>query len=128
MLMIPNKPNLTITYTNPQNTAGYINDPFFFNNMTAVIENPSEPSATASEPAPAASPSLAVINANISQIITPFTQSSSSSSGGGGGGTVAIDLVFPETIVVEQDVTQILNQQVSLDDTLTKQHSIGCLN
>ncbi len=128
VLVVPNKTNITITYTNPPtNTSGFINDPFFFNNMN-ISFNPNPP-APAPTPAPAPPPPTI----DVAKIITPFNNNNNPGSGGtdDGSGSVTVGTGDPEGVwqnVVETSITQILDHEQVVDEKQTQQRSFGCFS
>jgi len=104
-LILPNKPNISITYTDASHTAGFIGDPFFFNNFS--LENvPVQPVP----PTP--------IPLNVAQVIAPFTQPSAA--------TMPPVIVLPQDNPINEDIIQISQQQISLDNQITKTLTVGC--
>ncbi len=114
-LTLPNKSNLTITYTNAAHTAGYISDPFYFSNIT--VSNPPP------EPTPEPTPIPPVVNADIAQIVTPFQQSNTTNNNATG---TFLPVIFVEGIIIDQNITEIVGQEISLDDELAKKQKFGC--
>ncbi len=119
-ITLPAKSNLTITYPDPNDHSfGYIGDPFYFQNMT--ITNPPAP-APVPEPTPAPTP--AVINGDVAQIITPF---STTNSGTGPSDPISLlsNIIIP-TGFVDIAITNIIEQETSLDDDIKDKQTVGC--
>ncbi len=93
VLILPNKPNVSVTYTNPSHTSGFVDDPFFFINMRAQ---------TAPIPPPNPTPNPSVTT-DVSQIITPFTKNPP-------------DTRVTSTDSIDQMINGILQQEIDLDN------------
>ena len=103
-IVLPNKPNITVVFTNAARTAGYIGDPFYFTNFTLIGFTP--------EPTPV--PPQTIPN-DIAQIITPFTQT-----------PPIINDVPTITPVIQQNIDQIIDQETTLDTKIADSLAVGC--
>ncbi len=112
-IILPNnKANISITYTNDAHTDGFIGDPFFFTNFR--ILNP---------PAPPV-----IVPIDIAQIITPFTQTSSNNDTNNDDDTTSSTTTsgLPQTVIVEQSINDMLEQQASVDQKTAQTLAVGC--
>ncbi len=111
-IVLPNKPNISIVYTNPEHTAGYIDDPFTFSNATVVNATPTPPTPV--------EPSVVGPIPEVAQIITPFTQQSSASS----------DLSSFTTALfanaASQSTDEIIQLQKTIDQEIADSLSLNC--
>ena len=111
-IVLPNKSNITVVYTNAERTSGYIGDPFFFTNFIIHGFTPPVP------PAPTPTPTQ-LIPVDIAQIITPFTQNQTDT-------TVLLPIALTPNGIVDQSINQMLDQQTSLDTQIEHTLAVGC--
>ncbi len=127
IIVLPNKP-LTITYTNsPANTAGFISDPFYFNNFvlqSAPVPPPTPPaeSSTSTSSAPSsAAVNNTVISATTADIVNQNNMDITTT-----GLNNFVDS-FSEAFVVNVNIDQLLKKQKDLVIEETKNTTFGCL-
>jgi hypothetical protein len=117
ILVIPDKPNISIKYTNAAQGTGYINDPFFFTNMKLQYTSASSALFMSSEEFGAAV-------GTASPTTSSSTSSNLDSSNNEENAAVAVD-VTSVTNSVTLNVNEIMQQQVSLDTQLSKALTVG---
>jgi hypothetical protein len=113
-LVVPNKVNISIVYTNPAQTSGYINDPFFFSNMVVQYTPPSP------SPLPPAVDSQQLIA--IVGVASPTTSGPSNNEDN----ITVSDDTTPTVDPVSVNINQIIQQQASLDTELYFTVKVGC--